>query len=255
MLARLVACLLLCASLVASARAADVPTVAAASDLKFALEGIASAFATATGKPVKLAFGSSGNFARQIRQGAPFEMFLSADEAFVEHLARDGFARDGGDLYAIGRIVFFVPTGSPLEPDPTLASLRTALQGGRLRKFAIANPEHAPYGRAAKEALESAGLWTKIQRQLVLGENVSQAAQFATAGGADGGIFAYSLALSPAVAKAGRYVLIPESTHKPLRQRMVLLKGAGPTAEAFYAFVKGAEARRIFDRYGFVLPR
>jgi molybdate transport system substrate-binding protein len=89
----------------------------------------------------------------------------------------------------------------------------------------------------------------------VLGENVSQAAQFATAGGADGGIFAYSLALSPAVAKAGRYVLIPESTHKPLRQRMVLLKGAGPTAEAFYAFVKGAEARRIFDRYGFVRPR
>jgi len=255
MLARLVAYLLLCASLVTPARAADVPTVAAASDLKFALEEITSAFATATGKPVKLAFGSSGNFARQIRQGAPFEMFLSADEAFVEHLARNGFAGNSGDLYAIGRIVFFVPTGSPLEPDPALANLRAAIQGGRLRKFAIANPEHAPYGRAAREALESAGLWTMIGRQLVLGENVSQAAQFATAGGADGGIFAYSLALSPSVARLGRYVLIPESMHEPLRQRMVLLKGAGPTAAEFYAFVKGPAARRILERYGFALPR
>jgi molybdate transport system substrate-binding protein len=255
MFACLMSCLLLCACLVTPARAADAPTVAAASDLKFALEEIASAFATATGKPVKLAFGSSGNFARQIRQGAPFEMFLSADEAFVEQLARDGFARNSGDLYAIGRIVFFVPTGSSLEPDPALANLRTAIQGGRLRKLAIANPEHAPYGRAAKEALESAGLWTMVERQLVFGENVSQAAQFATAGGADGGIFAYSLALSPSVAKLGRYVLIPESMHKPLRQRMVLLKGAGPTAAEFYAFVKGRAARRILDRYGFALPR
>ena len=234
---------------------ADVPTVAAASDLKFALEEIATAYTTASGKPVKLAFGSSGNFARQIRQGAPFEIFMSADESFVESLARDGFARDAGELYAVGRIVMFAPTGSALEPDPALDSLKAALESGRLRRFAIANPEHAPYGRAAKEALEAAGLWTAIQKRLVLGENVSQAAQFATTGGADGGIFAYSLALSPAVGRFGRFVLIPESMHRPLRQRMVLLKSAGPTAGAFYAFVKSAEARRIFDRYGFVLPR
>jgi molybdate transport system substrate-binding protein len=124
-----------------------------------------------------------------------------------------------------------------------------------VRRFAIANPEHAPYGRAAQEVLETAGLWSAIQKRLVLGENVSQAAQFATTGGADGGIFAYSLALSPAVGRLGRFVLIPEWMHRPLRQRMVLLKTAGPTAEAFYAFVRGADARRIFDRYGFVLPR
>lgn len=247
--------LFVAALLATPAMAADVPTVAAASDLKFALEEIAAAFTAASGKPVKLAFGSSGNFARQIRQGAPFEMFLSADESFVESLARDGLARDAGDLYAVGRIVFFAPTGSPLEPDSALNALKAALESGRVRRFAIANPEHAPYGRAAREALETAGLWTAIQKRLVLGENVSQAAQFATTGGADGGIFAYSLALSPAIRRLGRFVLIPESMHRPLRQRMALLRTAGPTAEAFYAFVKGADARRIFDRYGFVLPR
>ena len=256
MLARLVSILALAAAggFVAPA-GADIPTVAAASDLKFALEDIAARFAEGGGKPVRLTFGSSGNFARQIRQGAPFEMFLSADEAFVASLARDGFTKDAGDLYAVGRIVFFVPTGSVLEPDAALASLKTALSGGRVRRFAIANPEHAPYGRAAREALEAAGLWTAIQKQLVLGENVSQAAQFATTGGADGGIFAYSLALAPAVWQLGRFALIPESMHRPLRQRMVLLKTAGPAAEAFYGFVRGPEARRIFDRYGFALPR
>jgi molybdate transport system substrate-binding protein len=247
--------LLAAALLAAPAAAANVPTVAAASDLKFALEEIAASFTAAAGKTVKLAFGSSGNFARQIRQGAPFEMFLSADESLVESLARDGFAREAGDLYAVGRIVLFAPAGSALEPDPTLGALKAALEGGRVRRFAIANPEHAPYGRAAQEALETAGLWSAIQKRLVLGENVAQAAQFATTGGADGGIFAYSLALSPTVGRLGRFVLVPESMHRPLRQRMVLLKTAGPTAEAFYAFVKGAHARRIFDRYGFVLPR
>jgi molybdate transport system substrate-binding protein len=256
MIARIVSALaLLAAGVLPAPAGADAPAVAAASDLKFALEDIAARFTAAGGRPIKLAFGSSGNFARQIRQGAPFEMFLSADEAFIESLARDGFTQDGGDLYAVGRIVFFAPVGSTLEPDPALASLKVALAGGRVRRFAIANPEHAPYGRAAKEALEAAGLWTAVQKQLVLGENVSQAAQFATTGGADGGIFAYSLALAPAVGQRGRFVLIPESMHRPLRQRMVLLKSAGPAAKAFYGFVKGAEARRIFDRYGFVLPR
>ena len=240
--------------LAAAPAAAKVPNVAAAADLKFALEEIAADFTRATGKAVRLSFGSSGNFARQIRQGAPFEMFLSADEAFVADLARDGFTRDAGELYAVGRIVFFVPRGSRIKPDPTLANLREALAAGRFGKFAIANPEHAPYGRAAREALETAGLWKAIESHLVLGENVSQAAQFATAGGADGGIFAYSLALSPAVASLGEYVLLPASMHKPLRQRMVLLNNAGPVAAEFYRYVGGPEARRAFDRYGFVLP-
>lgn len=257
---RLAACLFLAVAAFASSAPAasqgrEGPGIAAASDLKFALEEIAAAFTRATGKPVRLSFGSSGNFARQIRQGAPFEMFLSADEAFVDALARDGLTRDAGDLYAVGRIVFFAPRGSRLRADPSLASLREALATGRFGKFAIANPEHAPYGRAAREALEAAGLWAAVERHLVLGENVSQAAQFATAGGAEGGIVAYSLALAPAVAALGEYVLLPESMHKPLRQRMVLLKNAGPAAAEFYAYVTGPEARRAFDRYGFVLPK
>ena len=236
------------------APADESPTVAAASDLQFALTEVAKAFTAETGLEVKLAFGSSGNFARQIRQGAPFEIYLSADEDYVLSLARDGFTRDEGALYAVGRIVILVPLGSPLEADGSLEDLRAALEDGRVQKFAIANPEHAPYGRRAEEALRHAGLWEAIQGRLVLGENVSQAAQFATSGSTQGGIIAYSLALSPKVAKLGMFELIPEDWHAPLRQRMVLLGSAGPTAQQFFAFAQEPAARAIMHLYGFVLP-
>ena len=235
-------------------RAQDVPTIAAAADLQFALTEVADAFKRETGREVKVSFGSSGNFFRQIQQGAPFQMFLSADEQFVTDLAAKGFAPDQGALYAVGRIVIIVPHGSPLKADGELADLRVALASGRVQKFAIANPEHAPYGRRAEEALRHAGLWDALKNKLVLGENVSQAAQFATMAGAQGGIIAYSLALSSNLAKLGTYALIPETWHEPLRQRAVLLKGAGDTAQQFYAFVQGPSARAIMRRYGFVLP-
>lgn len=232
----------------------DVPVVAAASDLQFALQEMKSAFSAETGREVRLAFGSSGNFFRQIREGAPFQMFLSADEGFISDLATAGLTKDEGDLYALGRIAIIVPHGSPLKPDGTLADLRAALEDGRLTRFAIANPEHAPYGRSAEEALRHAGLWEAIEDKVVLGENVSQAAQFATSGGADGGIIAYSLALSPKVARLGQYALIPDGWHEPLRQRMVLLNGAGETARLFYRFVMSKPGRAILNRYGFLLP-
>ena len=232
----------------------DVPVVAGASDLQFALEDIAAAFKEETGLAVKLSFGSSGNFARQIRQGAPFQMYLSADEKYVLDLARDGFTRDDGTLYALGRIVIIAPHGSPLQADGSLADLKAALADGRVTRFAIANPEHAPYGKRAEEALRHAGLWDAIKGRLVLGENVSQAAQFATSANAQGGIIAYSLALAPQVAALGEFELIAEDWHSPLRQRMVLLKDAGPVAERFYAYVQAPAARAIFRRYGFVLP-
>jgi molybdate transport system substrate-binding protein len=236
------------------AGAADPPVIAAASDLQFALAEVAEAFTKQTGQPVKLSFGSSGNFARQIRQGAPFELFFSADEDFVLDLARDGFTRDRGELYAIGRIVIIVPHGSPLKPDGTLADLRAALADGRLTRFAIANPEHAPYGKRAEEAMRHAGIWDAIKPRLVLGENVSQAAQFATSGSTQGGIIAYSLALSPKVSALGPYALVPEEWHQPLRQRMVLTKKAGPVAARFFDFAQSPPARAIFRKYGFVLP-
>lgn len=230
------------------------PLIAGAADLKFALEEIAARFKAERGQEVKLVFGSSGNFYRQIEQGAPFALFLSADEDFVFKLADAGKAQDRGALYAVGRIGLIVPPGSSLKADGELKDLAAALADGRLKKFAIANPEHAPYGKRAEEALRRAGLWERIKDRLVFGENVAQAAQFAISGSTQGGIVAYSLALSPALAKAGTFALIPEAWHTPLKQRMVLLKGADATAQAFYRYMSEPAARTIMKRYGFVPP-
>ena len=237
-----------------SLRAEEPPAVAAAADLSFALTEIAERFAAETGKQVKLGFGSSGNFARQIEQGAPFQLFLSADEAYVVRLKDRGLTEGDGTLYAIGRIVIFAPAGSPVRVDAKLEDVGAALADGRLKRLAIANPDHAPYGRAAREALQKAGIWEQAAPRLVLGENASQAAQFAASGSAEAGIIPYSLALAPAFSKRGAYALLPAETHQPLRQRMVLTRGAGETAKAFYRYVQSPPARTILERYGFVLP-
>jgi len=237
-----------------SVRAEPVPLIAAAADLKFALDVVAAQFKAETGRELAITYGSSGNFARQLQQGAPFQVFLSADEGFVFRLADAGKTLDQGTLYAEGRIVLFAPHGSLLKPDAAFADLKAALGDGRVQKFAIANPEHAPYGRAAEQALAAQGLWDTIRPKLVMGENVAQAAQFATSGGAQGGIFAHSLALSPEVHKLGSFVVIPAEWHQPLRQRMVLTNNAGETAKAFYAYMQSSPARAVLRRFGFVLP-
>ncbi len=252
MLGKWVVALLMFAS--GAAAAQEGPVIAAASDLKFALDEVAGAFQRQTGRKVRVAYGSSGNFFSQIAQDAPFELFLSADEEYVFRLARQGRVLDDGVPYAIGRIVLFVPTGSPVRADAQFADLRRALADGRLRKFAIANPEHAPYGRAAKQALQANGVWEAIEPRLVLGENVSQAAQFAVSGSAQGGIFALSLAKAPAFANAGSYVLVPQELHQPLKQRMVLTRKAGAVAREFYAWLQQPAARTVFKKYGFALP-
>ena len=237
------------------AMAADSPpTIAAASDLSAALPEVAAAFRARSGKDVRLTFGSSGNFTQQLLNGAPYEVFLSADEAYVETLRLAGRTEGSGALYGIGRIGLFVPTGSPVNADAALKGLAAALRQGQVTRLAIANPDHAPYGRAAKEALQSAGLWDDLQGKLILGENVSQATQFAVNGGAQAGIIPLSLALTAPVKAAGTFVLIPAEQHKPLRQRGVLIRGAGPTARAFFAFLQGREARAILTRYGFTVP-
>jgi molybdate transport system substrate-binding protein len=232
----------------------DAPLVAAASDLRFALDEIAGAFTRETGMAVRIVYGSSGNFRRQIAEGAPFELFLSADEAYVFALAKEGLTAGEGVLYAIGRIALVVPEGSKLALDPELRDIAAAIADGRVRKFAIANPEHAPYGRAAQEALATAGAWESMRGHLVLGENVAQAAQFATSGSAQGGIVALSLARAPGVLGTARFVPIPESMHKPLSQRMVLTKRATATARAFYQFLQQPAARAVLQRYGFTPP-
>ncbi|MBX3637203.1 MAG: molybdate ABC transporter substrate-binding protein [Rubrivivax sp.] len=235
--------------------AQHVATVAAASDLKFAIEEVAAQFEKQTGHKLRLVFGSSGNFKTQILQGAPFHLFMSADEGFVHELADAGRTEDRGRAYALGRIGIMVPPGSPLKADGELKDLAAALKDGRLRRFAIANPEHAPYGARAKEALQHAGLWDAIQPRLVYGENISQTAQFAVSGSTQGGIIALSLALAPAVARTGSFQLIPESWHLPLRQRMVLVKGAPPAARAFYDHISTPAAQAVMKRYGFEMPR
>ncbi|MGH8471536.1 MAG: molybdate ABC transporter substrate-binding protein [Gammaproteobacteria bacterium] len=233
---------------------AEVPVIVAASDLKFALEEVAARFTADTKRGLKLVFGSSGHFAQQIEQGAPFQMFLSSDEDLAFKLAEAGKTVDRGVLYAIGRIAIMVPHGSPLKHDPELRHLAAALSEGRIKRFAIADPEHAPHGKRAEEALRHAGLWERIKEHLVLAENVSHAAELATTGGAEGGIIAYSLALSPSVSKLGRYALIPDTWHKPLKQRMVLLKGADEATKAFYRYLQQPAARDILRRHGLALP-
>lgn len=232
----------------------QAPLIAGAADLQFALEEIAQRFRAETGQQVRLSLGSSGNITRQIEQGSPVELFLSADEDFVFRLYNGGHTRDRGELYGIGRIVLFTPPGSPLRAEGGLDALSAALEAGQIRRFAIAHPGHAPYGRAAEQALRATGLWERVQPHLVLGENVAQAAQFAIAGGSQGGIVAYSLVLAPALQGRGSYKLIPEELHEPLRQRMALTRRAGAVAEAFYAYIKSPPAREIMRRYGFVLP-
>lgn len=246
----LLACLLLSPSLKAQG---DVPVVAVASNLQFAIEPIVDQFRQDTGRDLRLVIGSSGNLARQLRSGAPFRLFLSADAAYVENLYRDGVTGNAGAEYARGRIALMVPAGSSLSLDDGLNSIRSAMKAGKLQRFAIPNPEHAPYGVRAREVLEAAGLWASLQPFLVMGENVSQTAQFVASGNADAGITAWSLAQSEDVARSSHSIALPESKHSPLRQRMVLMPDAGETARAFFDYLLSPAARVILMDHGFTV--
>ena len=250
---RLALALLLALSL--PAQAGDTPGIAAAADLKFALSEVAEAYTRASGRQLNLSFGSSGIFRRQIAEGAPFQLFFSADEAYVEALHKEGRTEGPGVLYATGRIVLYLPNGSPVKADRELRDLAAAATDGRLKRLALANPDHAPYGRAAREALQHVGIWEAVREKLVLGENAAQAARFAASGSAQAAILPYSLARAPELAGKGGYITLPESWHAPLRQRMVLVKGAGETARQFYAFMQEREARAILAKHGFVVPQ
>ena len=230
------------------------PRIAAAANLNVALTEVASEFERAQGTPVTLVFGASGTLTRQIQDGAPFELFLAADEEFPNRLTAAGLTRDAGMVYAVGRLAIFAPTGSPLTVDGELAGLARLVKSGGVSRFAIANPEAAPYGRAAEAVLRKRGLWDALRPRLVLGESVTQAAQFATTGNAVGGLIAYSLVLAPGFAGRGTYAVIRDADHPPLRQRMVLLERAGPVAAAFYAYLRGEPARAILRKHGFAVP-
>jgi molybdate transport system substrate-binding protein len=231
------------------------PIVAAAANLNFALTEIANQFRTERGISVEVVFGAAGTLTRQIQDGAPFELVLAADEEFPNQLARAGLTRDAGVVYAVGRLVIFAPNGSPLAVDERLTGLARVVKSGKAGRFSIANPDVAPYGKAAESVLRKRGLWDAIRPQLVLGDTIAQAAQFATTGNAIGGLVAYSLVLGPGFAERGTYAVIPESDHQPLRQRMVLLKRAGATATQFYDYLQGKSARAILRKHGYGVPQ
>ena len=230
--------------------AADDIPVAAASSLMIVLEEIAGLFQRETGHTVKLSFGSSGTLARQIIYGAPFELFLSADEQSVSLLNERGLTDGRGNVYGIGRLALFVPRHSAVKPAADLSTLAGSVRMGVLTRFAMANPEHAAYGMQAKQALQNAGAWDAIEPRLVLGKNAAQAMQFALSGAVDAALLPYSLALLPAVANNGRWILVSETLYTPLRQRMVLRRNAGAAAREFHHYLVGEEARAVFARYG-----
>lgn len=237
-----------------SSWANEAPSIAAASNIKFALDEVAQQFTHDTGLKVRISYGSSGNFVAQIRHGAPFELFLSADEKYIYQLHKLGVTTSDGTLYAIGRLAVAAPTTSPLALDENLVGLNALMMQGNLKRFAIANPDHAPYGERAKELLQKLGLWTQIEPQLIYGENVSQAAQFALSGSTQGGIVALSLAMAPQFKAIAHYVALPSELHTPINQRMVLTDKAGDTAVCFYDYLQQEKARQIFTEFGFGLP-
>ena len=232
--------------------AQTAPTVAAASDLKFAVEEIAANYKTDKGQDVKLVFGSSGVLWQQTKNGAPFSLLMSADEAYVDDLSKHGLTVDDGTLYAIGRIVLLQKKGGSMQLGTDKDALMKAIQAAK--KIAIANPDHAPYGRAAKEYLISMGVWDLAQPKLVFGENISQATMFALTGSADFVISALSLASSPQIQAQSSSVLIPDSLHKPLKQKMALIKNSAPSAKEFYLYLQEPKSKQVMRRYGFVAP-
>lgn len=236
----------------ATVRAAESVSIAAAADLVYCLEEINAAFKQAhPGADLKVSSGSSGNFTTQIKNGAPFDVFLSADLSYPRDLVKAGLADEKSlTPYAVGRLVLWTAHPEAVDVSKGLAVVADA---GAVKKFAIANPDHAPYGRAAKEALQHEKLWDAVQGRLVQGENISQTAQFVESGNADAGLVALSLVLSPKLVKVGRWQEIPADFHNKLEQGAVLTTAGTKNglARAYLEFLRSPAARAVFDRYGF----
>jgi molybdate transport system substrate-binding protein len=229
---------------------ADEITVAAASDLQFAMKDVAARFEKQTGNTVKLSFGSSGNFYSQIENGAPFDLFFSADMEYPKKLAEAGLVEPGSLYqYATGRIVLWVAKSSSLNVERGLDIL---LDSG-VKKIAIANPAHAPYGRAAVAAMENAHVYDKVRGKLVFGENISQTAHFVESGNADVGILALSLSLASPLKEEGEYFVIPADLYPPLSQGVIILKSSHKkkAARQFLDFLKSKEVVGLLKQYGF----
>jgi molybdate transport system substrate-binding protein len=234
---------------------AETVTIAAAADLTFCIEELNQSYQQShPDTELKLSTGSSGNFSAQIQNGAPFDVFLSADIQYPKTLASGGFVdRSTLTVYAVGRIVLWTTKPDTVNLDQGINVLRDR---AAVKKLAIANPEHAPYGRAAKAILENSGIWAEVQDRIVQGENIAQTAQFVQTGNVDAGFVALSLLLSPNLPRIGRYIEMDPKLYPKLEQAMVLTTAGSkrPVARAYFQFLQSPAARKIFDQYGFTLP-
>jgi molybdate transport system substrate-binding protein len=230
--------------------AAQEIAVAAAADLQAAMQDVAARFERETGKKVKVIFGSSGNFFLQTQNGAPFDMFFSANLDYPKKLERAGLIENGSYYqYAKGKIVVWVPNDSKKNVNSGLK----ALIDPNVKKIAIANPLHAPYGQAAVSAMQREGIYDKVKDRFVLGENISQTASFVVSGSADIGVLALSLALSPNMKDKGRYTEIPVDEYPPIEQACVILSSSKnrEIAKQFLAYFKSAAVTDLLVGYGF----
>jgi molybdate transport system substrate-binding protein len=228
-------------------------TLAGASDLQFAFQDVAARFQKDTGKSVKLIFGSSGNFFAQIQNGAPFDLFFSADTDYPRKLEAAGLTEPGTLYeYATGKIVLWVTSESRID---LRRGLKALLDPG-IKKIAIANPQHAPYGRAAVAALQHEGIYDQVADRFVLGENISQTASFVVGGSADIGIVALSLTVAPSMKEKGRFVDIPSDEYPAIEQAAVILKSSKQkdTARQFLDFLKSPAMLELMKTYGFSVP-
>jgi len=233
--------------------AAEEITIAAASDLNFAFRDLVAEYEKSTGNRVKLTLGSSGNFYAQIQNGAPFDLYFSADIGYPKKLEEVGLTVPGSLYrYAVGRIVLWAGNTAKLNVAGGIDILREPT----IKKVAIANPKHAPYGRAAVAAMEHYHVYDMAKDKLILGENISQAAQFVESGACDVGIIALSLALAPTMKTAGAYWEIPAAAHPPIEQGAAILKASKhqDAARLFLDFMKSETGQEVMKRYGFTLP-
>ncbi len=238
-------------SMISSAPAQDI-SVAAAADLQFAMQEISSRFQAETGKRVRLTYGSSGNFAQQLENGAPFDIFLSANLDYPRRLEQQGLVEPGTFyVYASGKLAMWVPVSSKLSIDGVRSLLSPSIT-----KIAIANPQHAPYGQAAVAAMKHEEVYDRVKDRLVLGENVAQALSFVISGSTDVGLVALSLAVSPAVRDKGHFIEVPKADYPPIEQAAVILKASSKkeVARQFLEFLKTPAARKILADSGFEVP-
>lgn len=243
---------LMLAALLAQGIYAQTIKIAVASNMKPAFEVIYSEFKRTHPQDILIVYGSSGNFVSQIKQGAPFSLFISADVTFPMRLYQDGLTRDAGVVYAIGHLALVSNTASGIKLSSDPGKIQSILQLSN--KIAIANPQLAPYGAAAVQYLKSTNMWDESKGKLVYGENISVATMYVSSGAANVGITALSLAKMPELAGLIQYIVLPEGSYSPIKQGMVLMKNPSPLAVEFYDYLQSPAAKSILLKYGYSVP-